>query len=448
MTATPTTTTHGARSRLPIRLVILFAGIATILMVWFYRDTLHAWVLVRGTLANDAPTLELFEDYLRRSPEPEMAILDAWNTGKIVHRQFAIRQLSAGDVNGKSLSLELEGMLLSGALDPDMNVRESALQGLRRHRHSALPALVAAQLRDPDPELRMLGLDHLKHAPLELGVTQIAPLLDDPDLRVTARAIKLLEQWSGQDFDIKLADAVEVTDPDTGLKGLRPEGVAKVRAASTRAQDWLSRRRSDFTPVRLEPPPLALASMQPVPASDFVLPTLDGRKVRLSDFRGQAVLINFWTTWCTACLAEIPALIELQKRHGEKLAILGVSLDYAPDSHGHIGGRGAGLSDRADDGHEDHAGHDHEDHDAPSLKEIRAKVSRTAKKLGINFTVLMDESNEVGGRFNGGELPTTVLVDPQGNVRRRFVGARALPVFEAMLAEIAQPQLSSAVSHP
>jgi thiol-disulfide isomerase/thioredoxin len=441
-----TTTPKGVRSLL--RLTILFAGIATILMVWFYRDTLHAWVLVRGTLANDAPTLELFEDYLRQSPEPEMAILDAWNAGKIVHRQFAIRQLSAGDVSGKSLSPELEGMLLSGALDPDMNVRESALQGLSRHRHSALPALAAAQLRDPDPELRMLGLNHLKHAPPELGVAQVAPLLDDPDLRVAARAIKLLEQWFGQNFDIKLADAVEVTNPDTGLKEFRPEGIAKVQAASARAREWLSRRPSDYPAVRLEPPPLALASLQPVPAGDFLLPTLDGRKVRLSDFRGQAVLINFWTTWCTACLAEIPALIELQKRHGEKLAILGVSLDYVPDSHGHIGGHGSGLSDRAADGHNDHAEHDHEDHDAPSLKEIRAKVSRTAKKLGINYTVLMDESNEVGGRFNGGELPTTVLVDPQGNVRRRFVGARALPVFEAMVAKVLQPQLSAAVGKP
>lgn len=441
-----TTTPNGARSLL--RLTILFAGIATILMAWFYRDTLHAWVLIRGTLANDAPTLELFEDYLRQSPEPEMAILDAWNTGKIVHRQFAIRQLSAGDVNGKSLSPELEGMLLSGALDPDMNVRESALQGLRRHQHSALPALSVAQLRDPDPELRMLGLNYLKYAPAELGVAQVALLLDDPDPRVAARAIKLLEPWSGQDFEIKLADAVEVTNPDTGLKEFRPEGIAKVQAASARAREWLSRHSSDYPAVRLEPPPLALAGLQPIPAGDFTLPTLDGRKVRLSDFRGQAVLINFWTTWCTACLAEIPALVELQKRHGEKLAILGVSLDYVPDSHGHIGEHGSGLSDRADDGHEDHAGHDHDDHDAPSLKEIRAKVSRTAKKLGINYAVFMDESNEVGGRFNGGELPTTVLVDPQGNVRRRFVGARALPVFEAMLAEMSQPQLSAAVPHP
>ncbi len=429
MTATP----NGARSLL--RLTLLFAGIATILVVWLYRDALHGWVLARGTLANDAPTLELFEDYLRQSPEPETAILDAWNTGKIVHRQFAIRQLSAGDVDDKPLSPELEGMLLSGALDPDMNVRESALEGLRRHRHPALPALAAAQLRDPDPELRLLGLDHLKHAPTEWGVAQIAALLDDPDLRVAARAIKLLEQRFGQDFDIRLADAVEATNPHTGLKEFRPEGVAKVQAASASAREWLSRRPPDYPAVRLETPPLALASLQPVPAGDFLLPTLDGRKVRLSDFRGQAVLINFWTTWCTACLAEIPALIELQKRHGERLAILGVSLDYAPDSHGHMGGHGAGLSDRADDGHEDH--------DAPSLKEIRAKVSRTAKKLGINYTVLMDESHEVGGRFNGGELPTTVLIDPQGNVRRRFVGARALPVFEAMLAEMARSREST-----
>jgi thiol-disulfide isomerase/thioredoxin len=341
--------------------------------VWLYRDALHGWVLVRGTLANDAPTLELFEEYLRRSPEPEMAILDAWNTGRIVHRQFAIRQLSAEAVRGKTLSPELEAMLLSGALDPDMNVRESALQGLRRHRHPALPAMAAAQLHDVDPEIRLLGLDQLTHLPPELGVAQVSPLLDDFDLRVAARAIKLLERWFGQDFDIKLADAVEVTNPDTGLKEFRPEGVAKVRAASVWAQEWLSRHPSDHPAVRLEIPPLALSSWQPVPAGDFILPTLEGRTVRLSDHHGQAVLINFWTTWCTACLAEIPALVELQKRHGEKLVILGISLDYVPEGHGHIGGHGSGLSDRTHEGHEA-AGHDHEDHDAPSLKEIRANL--------------------------------------------------------------------------
>ena len=57
------------------------------------------------------------------------------------------------------------------------------------------------------------------------------------------------------------------------------------------------------------------------------------------------------------------------------------------------------------------------------------------KARGINYPILLDERNEVGGRYNGGELPTTVIVDTQGNVRRRFIGARSLPVFEAMITE-------------
>ena len=70
---------------------------------------------------------------------------------------------------------------------------------------------------------------------------------------------------------------------------------------------------------------------------------------------------------------------------------------------------------------------------------MRAKVIRTVAERGINYPVLLDENNAVGARYNGGELPTTVIVDPQGNVRRRFIGTRSLPVFEAMVKEAAQP---------
>jgi hypothetical protein len=70
---------------------------------------------------------------------------------------------------------------------------------------------------------------------------------------------------------------------------------------------------------------------------------------------------------------------------------------------------------------------------------VREKVARTVKVRGINYPILLDEKNEIGGRFNGGELPTTVIVDANGNVRRRFVGARSLPVFEAMILEAGEP---------
>ena len=58
---------------------------------------------------------------------------------------------------------------------------------------------------------------------------------------------------------------------------------------------------------------------------------------------------------------------------------------------------------------------------------------------GINYPVLLDEKNTVGSRFNGGELPTTVIIDAQGRIRRRFIGTRSLPVFEAMIAEASKP---------
>src|SRR6266404_5443635 len=142
------------------------------------------------------------------------------------------------------------------------------------------------------------------------------------------------------------------------------------------------------------------------------------------------------STWCSACVSEMPELIALQKKHGDNLVIIGVSLDYVPDSHGHIGGHAAVEEQKNGDGEQD-------DHEATvaALKRVRDKVARTVKARGINYPILLDEKNEVGGRYNGGELPTTVIVDAQGNVRRRFIGARSLPVFEAMITEASQNPL-------
>src|SRR5262249_29163540 len=141
-----------------------------------------------------------------------------------------------------------------------------------------------------------------------------------------------------------------------------------------------------------------------------------------------------WTTWCPACVSEMPELIALQKRHADQLAIIGVSLDFVPDDHGHIGGHPA-VEDQVG-----HAEDGSDERNSAAVKKVRNKVARTAQARGINYTILLDEKNEVGGQFNGGELPTTVILDRNGNVRRRFVGARSLAVFEAMITEASQPE--------
>jgi thiol-disulfide isomerase/thioredoxin len=178
-------------------------------------------------------------------------------------------------------------------------------------------------------------------------------------------------------------------------------------------KEWWATHRSDYSPA--EP---AVSERRPTPQrllpADFALKDVNGKTVHLSDFRGKVVLLNFWTTWCPACLSEIPDLIELQKKNPEQLAILGISLD--------------GQTEVDEDGHSvdahDGDGHESRPDGKTSETDVRAKVGQFAKDKRINYPVLLDPGNEVGRRFNGGELPTNVLIDADGYMRRRWLGGR------------------------
>ncbi|MGB0955862.1 MAG: TlpA family protein disulfide reductase [Panacagrimonas sp.] len=68
----------------------------------------------------------------------------------------------------------------------------------------------------------------------------------------------------------------------------------------------------------------------PQPAPVLSMPGLDGETLHLSDYRGKLVLINFWASWCTPCLAEVPLLVDMQSRYGAQgLQIIGPALDQA-----------------------------------------------------------------------------------------------------------------------
>lgn len=60
---------------------------------------------------------------------------------------------------------------------------------------------------------------------------------------------------------------------------------------------------------------------------DFTLPDLEGNEVKLSDFKGKVILLNFWATWCGPCKAEIPGFVELQKKYKDDLVVIGFSVD-------------------------------------------------------------------------------------------------------------------------
>ena len=396
------------------RSFVLVLGFALIVGTWLFRTPLRQRIFADGVLANDAPTSNAVELMIREAADPPTTLLAAWNTGKTVQRQVAVRELSRIFPDNQPLSEQLRVMLLAAALDPDLDVREAALSTLDYRHDPALSALIAAQLRDLDPQVRLLGLMHLEYAPAKVGVPLVVPLLDDGNPQIVALSLKLLGNWSGENFGVKLADAVPVEDERTGLQVFHEKSYGKVHAGAELAKSWWGEHKAVFPRLALKIPSEAITALKPVCAENFSLPALDGHRVRLSDFRGKVVLINFWTTWCTACVGEMPELIALQNQHRDHLAILGVSLDFVPD----------------DDSH----------NPLPPADAIRRKVARTVASRAVNYTVLLDEKDAVGGRFNGGELPTTVIVDTEGHVRRRFIGARSLPEFEAMIAEASQPK--------
>ena len=67
-------------------------------------------------------------------------------------------------------------------------------------------------------------------------------------------------------------------------------------------------------------------------APDFSLPELNGNSLRLSDYRGKVVLLDFWATWCDPCREETPHLVELQDKYRDQgLQIIGVSMDDSPE---------------------------------------------------------------------------------------------------------------------
>jgi thiol-disulfide isomerase/thioredoxin len=71
-------------------------------------------------------------------------------------------------------------------------------------------------------------------------------------------------------------------------------------------------------------------------APDFEVTDVDGKRHRLSDYRGQAVFINFWATWCVPCQAELPEIYALQKEYGDRLVTVEVDRGESPETAGNF----------------------------------------------------------------------------------------------------------------
>lgn len=126
---------------------------------------------------------------------------------------------------------------------------------------------------------------------------------------------------------------------------------------------------------------------------------LEGRPVRLEDYRGKVVFINFWATWCPPCKREMPDIELIRKRYGDKVAVLAVN-----------------ATDQDNEG----------------------AVRRFVKEYGLTFRVPLDRTGEATEAYQVVFFPTSFFIDGRGIIRAKFEGAISEGMMESAVKKAAQ----------
>jgi peroxiredoxin len=409
-------------------------------LVLFAFTALIAWKPLRHELVmslilrSDAPAPEVLSGIIKETDDPKSLLLRLWQTQRIAHRHFVLSYLGRIVDSESNLFRAMEPVVLEAVGDPDIETRELAFAALARTKHSQLRQLALAQLEDVDPAARVLGLQNLRSVATSNDVPITMRLLNDSEPRVVVAAALVLRQATGQDFGIRSSHALPQFT-GSGTNAPSPPDLNAISQGVQRWQGWWKEHQAKY-PAALQP--LRISSQpQRLATSDFTLEDSNGKPVRLSDYRGKTVLLTFWSLDAPASLNDAPALVALQHQNPDGVAVLGICVPPAS----------------CDEDDEPAPGHAHHHHDmamnmkmpmnetlspAEAAVQTRALVQKTALEHEINYPVLLDLKGTVGRRFDVENLPTYVLIDASGMIRRRFVGTRTRPALEAMVGEISK----------
>ena len=135
-----------------------------------------------------------------------------------------------------------------------------------------------------------------------------------------------------------------------------------------------------------------------VQATDFTLPTLDHKEQSLAEARGKVVILNFWASWCEPCKTEMPHFQTYYEQHQKDVEILAVNF---------------------------------------TKKDQLTNVKKFIEQHQLTFPILLDETGETSMMYGAFALPTTIIIDQEGNIAHEILG----PLDEALLAEYIEPLL-------
>ena len=139
-----------------------------------------------------------------------------------------------------------------------------------------------------------------------------------------------------------------------------------------------------------------LTRLQGPPSPDFAMKQLDGRPLRLSDYRGKIVLLDFWASWCTPCRDEVPRFVEWQSKYADRgLQVIGVAMD-----------------------------------------DNRADAEKFSREFHINYPVVagsVEVADHYGGIFG---LPANFVIARDGKIVSRYTGVVDLSSLEHELTTL------------
>ncbi|MGS2777744.1 peroxiredoxin family protein [Robertmurraya sp. GLU-23] len=121
-------------------------------------------------------------------------------------------------------------------------------------------------------------------------------------------------------------------------------------------------------------------------APDFELMTLDGKTVKLSDYRGKKVILNFWATWCPPCKAEMPDIQKFYNEADDNVEILAINIDPQYD------------------------------------------VKKFVREANVTFPVLLDSKDEVNNLYRILTIPTTYFIDGEGIIRSKHLSVMTIEI--------------------
>lgn len=136
--------------------------------------------------------------------------------------------------------------------------------------------------------------------------------------------------------------------------------------------------------------------IQTMQATDFTLPSLNGGERSLHQEQGKVVILNFWASWCEPCKTEMPHFQTFYESYKKDVEILAVNV---------------------------------------TSKDKVANVKQFVEEHALTFPILLDESGETSTMYGAFALPTTIILDREGNIHQEIVG----PMDETLLLEYIEP---------